>query len=690
MAEKRVEGQERQAPETVCERVRYLTQEIDRHNYLYHTLDAPEISDTLFDAMYHELVALETQWPELRSPWSPTLRAGSRLLDGLPKKDHRLRMYSLDNVFSQGEWQDFLDRMRRAYEGQGPFPEGFYCDPKLDGLAVELIYEQGVLAEAMTRGDGSTGEVITEACRTIATIPLRLRGEQVPELLEVRGEVVMFKKDFEALNADQKAHQRKLFANPRNAAAGSLRQLDLSVARSRKLTFLAYSLGASKWGPEKPCASHSELMQRLSAYGFLTPPNGRLCRDFREVTEYAQWVRDNREHFPMEIDGCVIKLDDLKAQAIIGFTARAPRFAVAFKFPPLKVATRLKTIEIQVGRTGVLTPVAVLEPVAVGGVIVTRATLHNEDEIKAKDIRIGDTVLVQRAGDVIPEIVGPVLEKRGSDVLPYVFPKKCPVCASPVYREPGQAALRCENLSCPAIRLKSVLHFVSKAGLDIPGFGEKWVEQLVQSGRVVNPADLLTLTVPDLLQFKRMGETLASKLVAALDDARNNTSLDRLISALGIRHVGTETARTLAEHYHDLEKLSLATAEELQTLQDVGPEVALSVRHFFSTPANVDFLAKLRQAGLWPVQKASTSAAEQSKALAGKTVLFTGTLSVSRSEAQKAAEAAGAIPVSGVSRKLDYLIVGDKPGSKLAKAESLGVQVLSEEAFFALLAKKQP
>ena len=686
MAEDQQESQARPVPEDVRERMRFLTHELDRHNYLYHTLDAPEISDELFDAMYHELAALEEAWPELRSPWSPTLRAGGRLLDGLPKKPHRLKMYSLDNVFSRREWNDFLEKMRRAYEGFGPFEEGFYCDPKLDGLAVELVYEQGVLTEAMTRGDGEIGEVITEACRTISTIPLKLRGEQsMPELLEVRGEVVMFKKDFEALNADQKAKNKKVFANPRNAAAGSLRQLDVAVARSRKLTFLAYSLGACNWQPEKACTSQTELMQRLVGYGFLTPPNGRFCVDSQQVMDYAEWVRTNREEFPMEIDGCVVKLDRLEAQRQLGFTARAPRFAVAFKFPALKVATLLKNIEIQVGRTGVLTPVAVLEPVAVGGVVVSRATLHNEDEIKAKDIRIGDTVWVQRAGDVIPEIVGPVLAQRGSEVLPYVFPDKCPVCASPVYREPGQAALRCENLACPAIRLRSVLHFVSKAGLDIPGFGEKWVEQLVQSGRVRDPADLLTLTVPELLQFKRMGETLAAKLVAALADACANTSLERLISALGIRHVGTETARTLAEHYQDLEKLSLAREEELLTLRDVGPEVALSVRHFFSTPANVELLAKLRRAGLWPAQTAKAIAVEQTSAFAGKTVLFTGTLSISRSEAQKAAEAAGATALAGVSKKLDYLIVGQKPGSKLAKAQALGVTVLSEEAFFALL-----
>ncbi|MCR5813665.1 MAG: NAD-dependent DNA ligase LigA [Desulfovibrio sp.] len=687
MAEDQRETGKRPVPEDVRERVRFLTAEIDRHNYLYHTLDAPEISDTLFDALYHELVTLEEQWPELRSPWSPTLRAGGRLLEALPKKAHRVKMYSLDNVFSAREWEDFLEKLRRAYEGQGPWNEYFYCDPKLDGLAVELIYEQGVLTEAMTRGDGESGEVITEACRTIPTIPLKLRDEQPPELLEVRGEVVMFKKDFLALNAAQKAQNKKIFANPRNAAAGSLRQLDLSVARSRKLTFLAYSLGASLWRPGTASRTHTELMQRLADFGFLTPPNGRLCKGSSEVVSYAEWVRSNREDFPMEIDGCVVKVDELAVQRQLGFTARAPRFAVAFKFPPLKVSTLLKNIEIQVGRTGVLTPVAVLEPVAVGGVIVSRATLHNEDEIKAKDIRIGDTVWVQRAGDVIPEIVGPVLEKRRNDLQPFVFPDKCPVCASPVYREPGQAALRCENLSCPAIRLRSVLHFVSKAGLDIPGFGEKWVEQLVQSGRVACPADLLTLTVPELLQFKRMGETLAAKLVAALAEACRQTSLERLISALGIRHVGTETARTLAEHYQDLDRLAKAREEDLLTLRDVGPEVALSVRHFFSTPANLELLAKLKEAGLWPVQKAKALHAEQSQVLAGKTVLFTGTLAISRSEAQKAAEAAGAIIVSGVSKKLDYLIVGEKPGSKLAKAEALGIAVLTEEEFFALLGK---
>ena len=679
-------------PEPVARRARFLAAELARHNHLYHTLDAPEISDDAYDALFNELAELERRWPQLRGDSSPTTKVGGKLLEGLAKERHRRRMYGLDNVFSTTGWREFTERMRRAWdEGlNGPLPLDFWCDPKLDGLAVELVYEHGELVKALTRGDGETGEVVTEAVRTMGSVPPVLAGAgEAPALIEVRGEAVMFREDFARLNARQEALGLKTFANPRNAAAGSLRQLDSSVAESRPLRFLAYSLGAADWGKCAPCLTQAELMARLTGWGFLTPPDGRLCAGVEQVEAYAEWVRAHRTDFPMEIDGAVAKLDSLEAQEVLGFTARAPRFAVAFKFPAIQAQTRLLAIEIQVGRTGALTPVAVLEPVAVGGVMVSRATLHNEDEIHARDVRVGDTVIVQRAGDVIPEVVGPVLEKRPPDTRPFVFPHDCPACGEPVHREPGEAAWRCDNLACPARRLRAITHFVSKAGLDIQGVGEKWVEQLVLAGRVQSPADLFTLTEKDLLGFERMGETLARKFLAALDTARTTATLARLLCALGIRHVGEQTARLLASRFRDLDELAGASTESLLALPDIGPEVAASIRYFFATPANRVVLERLRDLGLWPVAElgASAPAGNPETPLAGKTVLFTGTLSMPRGRAQALAEAAGAVPASGVSRKLDYLVAGEKPGSKLAKATALGVPVLDEAGFRRLLAE---
>uniref|UniRef100_UPI0026707D39 NAD-dependent DNA ligase LigA n=1 Tax=uncultured Desulfovibrio sp. TaxID=167968 RepID=UPI0026707D39 len=501
-------------------------------------------------------------------------------------------------------------------------------------------------------------------------------------------EVVIYKKDFAAINEHRESLGQKLLANPRNAAAGALRQLDVANTQQMPLRFLAYSLGEARWGRALPCHFQHELATRLRGYGFLTPPDGRLCADPAAVEAYVESVRQGRADFPMEIDGAVAKQDDLEAQEALGFTARAPRFAIAFKFPAMQVHTRLTGIEIQVGRTGVLTPVARLEPVAVGGVMVTRATLHNEDEILAKDVRVGDTVIVQRAGDVIPEVVGPVLEERPAGARPFEFPHICPVCGEPAHREPGEAAWRCGNISCPAVRLRSICHFVSKAGLDVQGVGQKWMEQLVSSGHVTSPEQLFRLTVQDLLPFDRMGDVLAQKIVDAFDDARHNATLARLISALGIRHVGEQTARMLAAHFHDMDALAAADTQRLLELPDVGPEVASSIRSFFESPANQHMLAGLRKAGLWPVAAPEPAAAGGEGPLQGKKILFTGTLSMPRGKAKQLAEAAGAVVLGSVSKKLDILVVGEDPGSKLEKAQSLGIAVLDEAAFLGLLADR--
>lgn len=669
--------------EAVQARMRALCAALEHHNYLYHTLDAPEISDDEYDALYRELAALETAFPQWVEPHSPTRRIGGALLGGLAKKRHRRRMYGLDNVFSTDEWREFVERMLRALPDA---PTAFWCDPKLDGLALEIVYEDGELREALTRGDGEEGEVVTEAVRTIRTVPLRLQGAgPFPRRLEVRGEVVMYKKDFAALNERREALGQKLLANPRNAAAGALRQLDTTATRQLPLRFLAYSLGDADWNPAPPCATQHALMERLTSYGFLTPPDGRLCADPAAVEGYTAWVREHRPDFPMEIDGAVAKQDNLEAQEALGFTARAPRFAVAFKFPAEQARTVLRRIEVQVGRTGAMTPVAVLDPVPVGGVMVSRATLHNEDEIRAKDVRVGDTVIVQRAGDVIPEVVGPVPELRPADAVPFAFPHTCPICHEKAHRAEGEAVWRCGNVSCSAVRLQSIRHFVSKSGLNIVGIGERWVTQLVEAGRVQSPADLFTLTPTELVQYDRMGESLAQKMVDALEEARHTATLARLICALGIRHVGEQTARLLASSFADMDELAAADEERLCALPDVGPEVASSILDFFDSPANKRLLERFRELGLWPVRAGENDASDAPRPLEGVTLLFTGTLSMPRGRAKQLAEAAGAVVLGSVSKKLRYLVVGDDPGSKLDKARKLGVDVLDEAAFLQLL-----
>jgi DNA ligase (NAD+) len=659
----------------------WLAAELHRHNYLYHTLDAPEISDEQYDALFRELEALEREYPGLRSPSSPTLRVGGGLLDGLAKKEHSRRMYGLENVFSEIEWRAFAGRMARALPD---CPLSFWCDPKLDGLALEIVFENGVFIEALTRGDGVRGEIVSRAVRTIRTVPLRLRGEgPFPSLLEVRGEAIMYKHDFAELNKRQEELGRKIFANPRNAAAGAVRQLDIAVAQSRPLRFLAYSVGNVVWGRAVPSTCHHDVMRRMKSWGFLTPPEGRLCSGLGEVEEYAASVRMRRQSFPMEIDGVVIKQDSLEAQEALGCTARAPRFAVAFKFPANQARTRLERIEIQVGRTGVLTPVALLTPVLVGGAVVSRATLHNEDEIVRRDVREGDTVIIRRAGDVIPEVVGPVLSMRPENSAPYVFPGVCPACGEKGHRGNGETAWRCDNLSCPAVRLRSIEHFVSKAGLDIQGLGASWIARLVSSGRVNSPADLFDLSMHDLLKFERMGETLSRKFLASLEKARQNASLKQMICALGIRHVGEQTAGLLAGRYRDLDELARSDVETLQSLPDIGPEVASSITDFFSGAGNRALLSRFRALALWPQREKEN--ARVPNPLQGKSVLFTGTLSLPRRRALQLAEAAGALPAGGVNKNLDYLVAGESPGGKLEKARALGIPVLTEAEFMRLL-----
>lgn len=671
-------------PEPVRKRSDELRRELEHHAWRYYVQDVPEISDAEYDRLFHELVDLETRYPDLRDASSPTLKVGGAVLGSLETRRHTLRMYSLDNVFSREGLDDFVDRMLRLLSGKLRQDISFWVDPKMDGLAMELIYENGVFRTALTRGDGEKGEIVTESMRTVKNIPLKLKGDSIPAYLEVRGEVVMTRKDFEALNAKQIASGTRPFANPRNAAAGSVRQLDSRITATRPLRFMAYGVGMVDGVPGGSWATYESLMSSLVSMGLATAPEARFCADVDALAAAFEELQAKRSSFPFEIDGVVAKVNDISMHKALGFTARAPRWAIALKFPAVQAETILEDITVQVGRTGVLTPVANLAPVQVGGVTVARATLHNEDEITAKDLRIGDTVIVQRAGDVIPEVVRPVLEKRPADSAPFVFPTVCPECGQNAHREAGEAAWRCLNHACPAVVREAIKFFASKGGLDIQGIGARWIEEFVDKGLVKTFADLFRLKKEDLLALDRMGEKSADNFLAALENARQNSTLQRLVAALGIRHVGEQTAKALAARFRTMDALMGADYDMLQTVPDVGPEVAEAICQYFDTPGNQTLLEELKNIGLWPVMPEATKAAGDGP-LSGKTVLFTGTLTKPRAEMEKRAEEAGGRVVSGVSHKLGYLVAGDSPGSKLRKAEEMGVTVLDESAFLALV-----
>lgn len=678
------------------DRLLFLRQELARHNRLYHTLDKPEITDIEYDALFRELLALEEKFPEMADKNSPTQRIGGTLLTSLESVAHTTRMYGLDNVFSMEEYYAFMQRAVNYINKEVSLREKsqfdiktWWLDPKLDGLAVELIYENRQFKMALTRGDGEVGENITEAVKTIRNIPQTLPESCPCTRLEVRGEVLMLKRDFELLNKRQEEKGQKLFANPRNAAAGSLRQLDTKITAERKLIFIAYGVGqvlipeASDESGLSFWPTHSQLMKDLESYHFAITKESCTSSKNEELSAFIQKIEENRDNMPYEIDGLVCKVNDRKAQQILGFTARAPRFAVAWKFSARKAQSVLEAIQIQVGRTGVLTPVAKIQPVAIGGVMVSSASLHNADEIAELDIRLGDSVIVQRAGDVIPKITGVNLDLRPQDAKPYEFPTHCPVCSSKVVRMQGEAAWRCINVSCPAILVQSIIHFVSKAGLDMKGVGEKWIQKLVEIGRIKSIVDIFTIIPQELMQLDRMGETSAYNFVESVEQAKETASLYKFIAALGIRQVGEQTAKTLAQKYNDMDALRQASKEELMLLPDIGPEVANSILVFFQNPSNQEILDKLKDLGLNP--KSSPKEESQSGKLQGKTFLFTGTLSKSRDFYENLVEEAGGKILSSVSKNLNYLVVGEKAGSKLAKAEKLGTTILNEEAFNSLI-----
>ena len=662
-------------------KVRALREEIERHNYNYYVLDAPTIPDAEYDRLFRELQALEAQHPELVTPDSPTQRVGAPPLPEFRAVTHRVPMLSLANAF---EDEDVAAFDRRVREGLGQDRIDYAVEPKFDGLAISLTYEDGRFVLGATRGDGYTGEDVTANLRTVRSIPLRLRTERAPRRVEVRGEVLIMKRDFERLNAAQREAGEKEFANPRNAAAGSLRQLDSRITARRPLRFFAYTLAGADGFALPP--TQSDLLDTLAEWGLPVSPERRVVCGLDGLLDYYRGMAARREALPYEIDGVVYKVNRLDYQERLGFVSRAPRFAVAHKFPAQEALTELVAIDVQVGRTGALTPVARLKPVFVGGVTVTNATLHNEDEIRRKDVRIGDTVIVRRAGDVIPEVVAVVPERRTGKEQPFVMPTRCPVCGSHVERPADEAVARCTGgLVCPAQRKQALLHFASRRAMDIEGLGDKLVEQLVDHHLVHNPADLYKLGLAALANLERMGEKSAGNLLAAIEKSKK-TTLARFIYALGIRNVGEATAKDLARHFGSMDALMDADEQALLEVPDVGPVVAASIREFFREPHNREVIEQLRAAGVhW---QESEPAARARGRLAGKTFVLTGTLpNLSREQATALIEAEGGKVSGSVSRKTDYVVAGADPGSKLAKANELGVTVLDEDGLMRLLQK---
>jgi len=662
------------------QRVDFLRAALDEHNYRYYVLDEPKIPDAEYDRLFRELQFLERQHPELASEQSPTRRVGSSTDTSFREVSHRVPMLSLDNAFSEDEFRDF-DRRVRDRLGSGE-PIEYVCEPKLDGVAVSLHYEDGRLALAATRGDGYTGEDITANIRTIPSVPLTLRGNGFPDFVEVRGEVYMPRAGFEKLNQRLAERGEKTFVNPRNAAAGSLRQKKSTVTAKRPLEFCAYSVAVAE-DNELP-DSHWACLQKVQQWGFRLNPEMRIAPGVDACLAAYSELMSKRDSLPYEIDGIVFKVNALALQRQLGFVSRAPRWAIAHKFPAQEELTVIEEVEFQVGRTGAVTPVARLKPVFVGGVTVSNATLHNMDEILRLDVHIGDTVFIRRAGDVIPKIVKVVPEKRPADARPVSMPAHCPVCGSDIVQIEGEAVARCSGgLYCPAQRKEAIRHYASRKAMDIEGLGERLIDVLVDDGMVTTVADLYHLTRFQVAGLERMGEKSAANLVAAIDKSRN-PPLPRFLYALGIREVGEATARALASNFGTLEALAEADEDALQKVPDVGPVVAGHVRSFFEQPHNQDTLQALKKAGVTWQQE--NLVAPDALPLAGETWVLTGTMSsMSRQQAKARLEQLGAKVAGSVSKRTACVVAGQAAGSKLAKAEQLGVPILDEDGFLNLL-----
>ena len=688
------------APATaqVIQRIAQLKRDLAEHNHNYYVLDQPTIADSEWDKLFHELLALETQHPQLLTPDSPTQRVGSKPLESFDEVTHRTPMLSLGNAFSEADIDNFDRRCREGLD-LGDTEIEYACEPKFDGLAISLTYIDGVFVQGATRGDGAVGEGVTENLKTIRSIPLALPHGQQPALLEVRGEVLMLRKDFDKLNARQAARGEKLFVNPRNAAAGSLRQLDSKLTAGRPLTFFAYGIGAVE-GVAMP-ESHSALMDRLESLRFPVAKQRSVVQGVPGLREFYQRIGGARTTLPYDIDGVVYKVNRFAQQKSLGFVSRAPRFAIAHKFPAEEATTVLLGIDVQVGRTGAITPVARLQPVFVGGTTVSNATLHNEDEIRRKDLRIGDTVVVRRAGDVIPEVAAVIMEKRPPNAAVFVMPTRCPECGSAIVKLEGEVIARCTGgLICPAQRKQALLHYAQRRAVDIEGLGDKLVDQLVDADVVHTPADLYRLGISALANLDRMADKSAANLIASIEKSRRTTLL-KFLFGLGIRHVGEATAKDLARHFGNLNAIMDASAEQLLEVHDVGPVVAQSIRQFFDEPHNREVVEQLRACKVtWPETQIQHGRASQDENapdgntggvlghFAGKTVVLTGTLSaMSRDEAKDKLEALGAKVSGSVSKKTDYVVAGAEAGSKLEKAVELGVAVLDEAKFLAMLAR---
>ena len=665
----------------IQQKLEQLRETLHYHAVRYYVEDSPEIPDAEYDRLMRELLDIEAQHPDLVTIDSPSQRVGGKPLDGFESVAHEIPMLSLDNAFDDSELESFHKRM--ADRLPAARFDLFCCEPKLDGLAISLLYVDGVLVQAATRGDGTTGENVTENVRTISAIPLKLRGEGWPNRIEVRGEVFMPKAGFDKLNQNALKKGEKPFVNPRNAAAGSLRQLDSRITATRPLSFYAYSVGVVEGEPLS--LSHYQRFLQLKNWGLPMCPETKLVNSLEDVKAYYHDILTRRDALPYEIDGVVIKVDDVTLQERLGFVARAPRWAIAYKFPAQEEITILNDVEFQVGRTGAITPVAKLEPIFVGGVTVSNATLHNADEIARLAVKIGDSVIIRRAGDVIPQVVSVVLDRRPDSAREIVFPAQCPVCHSAVERIEGEAVARCTGgLVCQAQRKEALKHFVSRKALDVDGLGEKVIEQLVDKEMVATPADLFKLSAGVITVLDRMGPKSAQNAVDALVKSKQ-TTLPRFLYSLGIREVGEATAANLAMHFKSLEAVMAATHDQLIEVQDVGVIVASHVTAFFAQEKNQQVITELQQQGIdWPAIEARDESVPQP--LAGKTVVLTGSLSqLSRSDAKAALQNLGAKVAGSVSKKTDILFVGENAGSKLAKAQELGIEVQTEQDLINLM-----